>query len=192
MPVSTGNLISQAELEKWPYLHAVRIPRIAANVDLLIGTNASRLMEPREVISSHEDGPYAFRTLLGWVVNGPLQGSDKHSGGGSPTITVNPTIVSGLDELLINEVTSKDQEEISKEERKYMEPVKGSVQLKLPFRSETATLPNNICVAKQQIRGLERKLQGNEALEKKPKKVAANEPSAAIKKPAVKEVAAKG
>ena len=31
-------------------------------------------MEPWEVINSREDGPYAIRTLLRWVINGPLQG----------------------------------------------------------------------------------------------------------------------
>jgi hypothetical protein len=60
--VSADNLISEVELNKWPYLQGIRIPRIAANVDLLIGTNASKLMEPWEVINSHGDGPYAVRT----------------------------------------------------------------------------------------------------------------------------------
>lgn len=52
MPVPTCNIISDEELAKWPYLNGIHIPYIQANVDLLIGTNASKLMEPREVISS--------------------------------------------------------------------------------------------------------------------------------------------
>nr|XP_061785759.1 uncharacterized protein LOC133576497 [Nerophis lumbriciformis] len=173
MPVYTNNLISEAELDKWPYLQGIKIPRIIANVDLLIGTNASKLMEPWEVINSHGDGPYAVRTLLGWVINGPLQGNDTHNA--SPTVTVNRTIVNRLEELLINqymhdfnEQGPKDQEEMSREEMKYMELVESSVQLqdghyqmKLPFKSENTSLPNNICVAKQRIRGLERRLQRN-------------------------------
>lgn len=51
------------------------IPHINANIDLLIGMNASKLMEPWELISSPGEGPYAVKTLFGWVINGPLQGN---------------------------------------------------------------------------------------------------------------------
>lgn len=93
MPVSTDNIISVEELTKWPYLNGIQIPCIRADVDLLIGTNASKLMEPWEVINSHEDGPYAVKTVLGWVINGPLQGNNDRQGeSGYPTITVNRTV----------------------------------------------------------------------------------------------------
>lgn len=63
-----------------------------------------KLMEPWEVINSHGDGPYAIRTLLGWVINGPLQGNnDKQSESGYPAVTVNRTIVDRLEELLTNQ-----------------------------------------------------------------------------------------
>lgn len=65
MPVTTSYLISEREQEKWPYLKEVKIPHFTHDVDLLIGTNGSKLMEPWEVINSLEDGPYAVRTLLG-------------------------------------------------------------------------------------------------------------------------------
>lgn len=72
MPVSRDNIVTQRDFDKWSYLKGVKIPQIPADVDLLIGTNASKVMEPWEVINSDGDGPYAVRTLLGWVVNGPL------------------------------------------------------------------------------------------------------------------------
>ena len=40
-------------------------------VSLLIGANCVRALEPREVISSQNGGPYAFKTLLGWCVVRP-------------------------------------------------------------------------------------------------------------------------
>lgn len=62
------------ELRKWPYIEDVKIPHIISDDDLLIGTNASKLMEPWQVINSREgeDGPYAIRTLVGnkWSVMG--------------------------------------------------------------------------------------------------------------------------
>jgi len=45
MPVSPNNM-TEEELSKWTYLKGVDIPPINAEVDLLIGTNASKLMEP--------------------------------------------------------------------------------------------------------------------------------------------------
>lgn len=44
MPVSTTNIITKEEMSKWSYLKGVHIPHINTDVDLLIGTNASKLM----------------------------------------------------------------------------------------------------------------------------------------------------
>lgn len=90
MPVTTNNIITEKELSKWSYLRDVHILRIKANVDLLIGTNSSKLMEPWEIINSCGEGTYAVRTLLGWVINGPLhENSAKQCESGYPAITVN-------------------------------------------------------------------------------------------------------
>jgi len=43
MLLSTNNIIPEEELSKWTHLKGVDIN---ADVDLLIGTNASKLMEP--------------------------------------------------------------------------------------------------------------------------------------------------
>ena len=47
---------------------------IDEEIGMLLGTNAPKVMEPLEIINSQGEGPYACRTLLGWVVNGPLRG----------------------------------------------------------------------------------------------------------------------
>ena len=44
-------------------------------VELLIGANCLKALEPIEVIRSQNEGPYAFRTILGWCVVGPIEGS---------------------------------------------------------------------------------------------------------------------
>lgn len=129
-------------------------------MDLLIGTNASKLMEPWEVINSVGDGPYAIKTLLGWVINGPLQGSSGEQSG-CLVAAVHRIAVDRLEELLVNqynhdfnEKTSGEQEEMSREERGFMDIVTSSVQLqdehnkmKLPFRTTAVVLPNNLSVA---------------------------------------------
>lgn len=181
MPVTTNNIITEEELSKWSYLKDVRIPRISAGVDLLIGTNSSRLMEPWEVINSEGEGPYAVRTLLGWVINGPLRGnSAEQCEHGYPAVTVNRIGVDKLEELLIrqynhdfNEDFFNDKEEMSREEKKFMEKVESSVQLKgghymmkLPFRTPHVNMPNNFTVAKQRVSGLKRRLLKDETFHK--------------------------
>lgn len=55
MPVNTKNIIKEEELAKWPYLDGVDIPRIQADVELLIGQCLQNTW--REVVNSHGNGP---------------------------------------------------------------------------------------------------------------------------------------
>lgn len=73
IPVQNENIPKQEDIRKWPYLSKVSIPNIDANIDLLIGANNSKAMEPWYIINSQQDGPYAVKTALGWVVNGPIK-----------------------------------------------------------------------------------------------------------------------
>ena len=41
-------------------------------VGLLIGANCIKALEPMKIILSKEDGPYAWKTLLGWCIVGPI------------------------------------------------------------------------------------------------------------------------
>lgn len=103
------------------------------------------------------------RTLLGWVINGPLQGcSEERCENGHPTAAVNRISIERLEELLnnhynhdFNENASGDKEEMSRDDVKFMEIMKysqdGHYSLKLPFKKEEIFLPNNHCVAKQCI-----------------------------------------
>lgn len=83
-PIDTNSIPTKDELSRWAYLNKVRIPVIEAEVDLLIGDNAPKGIEPWEIVNSHDDGPYAVKTQLGWVVNGPLKGSSFTGKSGFP------------------------------------------------------------------------------------------------------------
>ena len=39
---------------------------------MLIGANCMKTLEPLEIISSRIDGPYTYRTKLGWYIVGPI------------------------------------------------------------------------------------------------------------------------
>ncbi|KAI7814202.1 hypothetical protein IRJ41_010024 [Triplophysa rosa] len=134
MPVNSDNIITQKELSKWPYLDRVNIPHIEASVDLLIGINASQVMEPWEIINSYGNGPYAVRTLLGWAVNGLSEKDDEHRDEiGSPTVKVNRISIGKLEHLLhclynqdFNE-NLVDKKEMSIEDRQFIKIMNDSV-----------------------------------------------------------------
>ena len=65
LPVSTANAAEQEEIQAWPHLSSVRLPRINVEVGLLMCCNTPEALQPREVIESRHGGPYATRTILG-------------------------------------------------------------------------------------------------------------------------------
>ncbi|KAI7790112.1 hypothetical protein IRJ41_020083, partial [Triplophysa rosa] len=133
--------------------------------------------EPWEVINSNGEGPYAVRTLLGWVVNGPLQGSkDNRNKIECPEVTVNRISVSKLEEMLSKQYNhdfnenDAEKREMSREDHAFMEKISKTIELQdghykmnLLFRMENPMLPNNLCVAKQRLVGLKRKFERNRA-----------------------------
>lgn len=112
-------------------------------------------------MNSHGDGPYAIRTLLGWVINGSI-GSCQNE---CCTATVNRIDVKKLELLLekqyqhdINENLFEDQEDMSREDAKFMEIMKeslnlkeGHYSLKLPFKSKNVNMSNNLSIGKQRL-----------------------------------------
>ena len=68
MPVDQNEIVTPAKLKQWKYLDRIS-GEIGGNesitVDLLIGANCLKALEPLEVIPSQWNGPYAIRTALG-------------------------------------------------------------------------------------------------------------------------------
>lgn len=102
MPVSTVNIPKQGDIDQWPHLKPVKLHNIDAEVELLIGTDASNVLEPWKVINSVEGGPYAVKTKVGWVINGPLRtGSNSGNKNNCTAVTANRISVERLEEMLI-------------------------------------------------------------------------------------------
>ena len=53
-------------------------PNTNISVGLLINVNCTEALEPEEVISSGESGPYAVNTILGWCVVGSVSCTSKN------------------------------------------------------------------------------------------------------------------
>lgn len=72
MPVHKGNIPHHNDINRWTHLRKVHLPEIDSEMELLIGSDVPKALEPLDVIWSVEDGPYAVKTMLGWTVNGLL------------------------------------------------------------------------------------------------------------------------
>lgn len=73
------------------------VPQLDAGIELLIGTNVPKAMEPLEVIHSEDNGPYAIRTVLGRTVNGPLTGNSGQATNCEQPVTVNRVSIVNVD-----------------------------------------------------------------------------------------------
>ena len=143
MPVDTDSILKTEELARWPYLSEIQIPKIKAEVELLIGNNAPKAIEPWEIINSRENGPYAVKTLLGWVVNGPLDDSVVTDSSGHQKVTVNRTSVAKLEDLIVQQYNHEFNEKLDDKEM--------SIEDKRLIK-----------IAEQCLIGLKRKLKRNE------------------------------
>ncbi|KAK7906758.1 hypothetical protein WMY93_015370 [Mugilogobius chulae] len=176
MPVSRINVPRQEDVAKWSYLSSIKLYEVDSNVDLLIGTDAPKVLEPWELINSQCNGPYAVRTRVGWVINGPLRAGDSEGSGvrtGCTVVTANRISVEHLENMLMqqynhdfNEKTYDVQLEMSREDVKFMNIMKETTVLKdghycidLPFRVENPVLPNNRCAALQRLQSLKRRFE---------------------------------
>ncbi|KAJ8290536.1 hypothetical protein GJAV_G00014180 [Gymnothorax javanicus] len=114
-------------------LEVAGLEEIDSEVELLIGTNVSRALEPLQGIRSVDDGPYTVKTILGWTVNGPLGGDGENE---MDVVTVNRTSVMNLDELWrqqfemdFPECSYEERLGLSREDQRFMELVARSVKL---------------------------------------------------------------
>lgn len=72
LPVSKESIPRQEDVTRFPYLKDTQIPEIDTEVGLLIGNDVPKALEPREVRMSQDQGPFAIKTVFGWMINGPL------------------------------------------------------------------------------------------------------------------------
>ena len=83
IPLDKSDIPSEQFIAKWDYLDQVSrayCKEDGIRVGLIIGRNCKKALEPIQVIPSRGDGPYAYRTHLGWVVgSSTLQSSKKLS-----------------------------------------------------------------------------------------------------------------
>ncbi len=88
----------------------------------------SRAMEPWHVINAEDGGPYAVKTAIGWVVNGPVRKELNDAMNKTPTFSVNRVSVMEIEKLLVQQYNTDfpernydDREEMSCEDKQFLQ-----------------------------------------------------------------------
>ena len=175
----------QEDVERWPYLRDIVIPHINAEIGLLIGSDVPEILQPYEVRLSENGGPYASKTLLGWVLNGPLGREDSSV----PIVNCIQTNSTGsLNErfekfcnMEFNDVTYETKPSMSQNDKKTLgimeqtaKLVNGHYEIELPWKNNPPHLSNNRLEAEQRLRSLKRRLQHDPSLLEKYRKFMAD------------------
>ena len=82
LPVDKADVTQPSQLKQWKYLdHITNQLNLEDNlpVGLLIGANCVKALEPLEILQSRNEGPYAFKTRLGWCIVGPVSQNNKNT-----------------------------------------------------------------------------------------------------------------
>ena len=176
MPVSQHHIPTTEDIQRWPHLEDLVLPKISADVGLLIGNNVPDAYSPLEVRVGPRGTPYASRTRLGWITWNVIRP-------GSCRINVS----NRADVLAIQDLENTrnletlyrkslqidfpesciEKPEHSVEDRKFLDMMSksknftdGHYEFCLPFR-EPPNLSDNRSQALQRLNSLKRKFQIN-------------------------------
>ncbi|XP_015754707.1 PREDICTED: uncharacterized protein LOC107334288 [Acropora digitifera] len=167
LPVTVEDVAVQSDVERWFYLKDIYLPCIDANMELLIGNDVPKALEPQEVQRSENGGPYAVRTLLGWTINGPLGRPSKSS-----RTTNRIQSHAALDEqfahfceMEFNDSQFSIEKGMSQDDKRALAIMEESVELcdghyeiALPWKVFPPDLPNNKIVAERRLGLLKKRL----------------------------------
>ena len=176
LPVSTDTISTQEDLNRWLYLKGIEIPSINAEIGLLIGSDAPRVLQPIEVRQSKHGGPYATRTIFGWTLNGPL-------GRKQPKIPVANFVETSADltkrfedfcNLEFNDSSYEPKMSMSQNDQRALSIMENTVKLSdghyeigLPWRNHLPCLENNRSQAESRLQTLKKCLHKDATLHEK-------------------------
>ena len=171
IPASTAHVLNNEDLKRWPYLTKVNLPKVEGEVEVLIGNDTPKALEPWEIIHSQSDSPFASKTLLGWLVHGA---SERNSSSSvfAYRVKVDEVMNNQLKDLYnmdFNERIIQDTPQKSMEDKQFMTAVTNSIKCEnghytigLPLKEPEVEFPDNRPQAEQRLASLKRKMQKNE------------------------------
>ncbi|XP_043231034.1 uncharacterized protein LOC122386165 [Amphibalanus amphitrite] len=159
IPVSRTELCKAEDVEPWPHVRDVLPEEIEAEVGLLIGVNVPEAFEPLDFVPSCDGGPFAVKTRLGWVVNGPVRSRKLTE------VRATSNRIRLLErQLCQDEGLAADERGWSVEDHMWMEKVEagcimkdGHYEVPIPLKKEGTMLPDNREICTRRLQGLKRK-----------------------------------
>ena len=160
-------MATQQDAEKWSHLKDIEIPETDPEVSLLIGSDVPQALEPLEIRRGQRGEPYATRTALGWVVNGPIgrTGSAPHS---ASFINADVQLNEQFEKFCnmeFNDSAFSSKTSMSQEDRRALDVMNESIKLEeghyemaLLWRQQPPELPNNKSLADHHLKLLKRRL----------------------------------
>ena len=192
IPVNSSEVATVESIKKWPYLKSIEseLPNTSSlRVGILIGANCPKAIEPRHTIPSQDDGPFAYKTKLGWCVVGPIQPANSskisccnisisHDNSTNHSIVEQPVVKdTGIESMLKNLFSvdsvpetklSSKYETFSQDDLKFLDIVEkhsrfidGHYHVPLPFRKDNISFPNNLPLALKRINSLKKKFESS-------------------------------
>ncbi|KAK3702245.1 hypothetical protein QZH41_016773 [Actinostola sp. cb2023] len=169
LPVSTDTIGTQQDVDRWPHLKGIKIPSIEAEIGLLIGSDAPQILQPKEVRESENGGPYATRTVLGWVLNGPL-GREKNKAATANFVDSDTELSKQFSEycnLEFNDSTYEPKTSMSQNDRRALEIMQTTTvklednhyEIALPWKNDPPCLHDNKSQAERRLQLLKKRLQ---------------------------------
>ncbi|KAK3735155.1 hypothetical protein QZH41_020254, partial [Actinostola sp. cb2023] len=169
LPVSTDTIGTQEDVDRWPHLKGIKIPSIEAEIGLLIGSDAPQILQPKEVRESDNGGPYATRTVLGWVLNGPL-GREKNKAATANFVDSDTELSKQFSEycnLEFNDSTYEPKTSMSQNDRRALEIMQTTTvklednhyEIALPWKNDPPCLHDNKSQAERRLELLKKRLQ---------------------------------
>ena len=175
--MSSSNLVTEAEVQKWPHLKDLPLHHAEINdVTLLIGQDCPEALMPLTTIPGGKGEPYAIRTQLGWSVSGPVSNSMVKLPSVSHYISNGNLLQEKVERFWQLESSGIYEQEkgMSVEDRRVLalwdEKVSfsgGHYVLPIPFKNPFFKLPDNQQMAEKRLSSFRRKLAKNQDLHQK-------------------------
>ena len=168
LPISRDSIAGQKDVNRWPHLKGITIPHIEAEVGLLIGSDAPKALQPIEVRESKNGGPFATRTVLGWVLNDPLGRRTNQTRTANfikADVELNQQFERFCD-LEFNDSIYDPKTSMSQNDKRALDVMKstarltnGHYEIALPWKNYPPCLKNNKSLAENRLKPLKRRLE---------------------------------
>ena len=168
LPISRDSVPNQQDVDRWPHLKGIKFPCIDSEVGLLIGSDVPEVLQPREVRESRDGGPFATRTIFGWVMNGPLgrRGSQTRT---ANYVEADAQLSQQFQQFCnreFNDSIYETKTSMSRNDQRALQIMEDTVRLTnghyemaLPWKNYPPCLQNNKSLAQHRLSLLKRKLE---------------------------------